>query len=109
MPIGTSTSPVLFILPTRENILVPLLPSVPICEYQSAPRLIIKGTFAQVSTLLRLEGLPLSPLRDLYIEAETRTEDMLAEQAIFSCLLKRYSQVGHCKGIFIPNIDISVM
>ena len=60
---GTSTKPVFLIFPTSENILVPLLPSVPICENQSAPFLMICGTLAQVSTLFILVGLPQSPLR----------------------------------------------
>ena len=62
IPMGTSTSPVLFTLPTSEKILVPLLPSVPMLANQSAPRLIIRGTLAQVSTLLRLLGLSPIPL-----------------------------------------------
>jgi hypothetical protein len=37
-------------LPTSEKIFVPLLPSVPMDANQSAPLLIISGTFAQVST-----------------------------------------------------------
>src|SRR4030042_1710708 len=37
IPIGTSTKPVFFTLPTREKIFVPLLPSVPIDENQSLP------------------------------------------------------------------------
>ncbi len=57
IPIGTSTRPVLLILPTREKIFVPLLPSVPIEAYQSAPRSMMNGTFAQVSTLFRFVGL----------------------------------------------------
>ena len=61
MPMGTSTRPVLFILPTREKIFVPLLPSVPIEVKTLAPLLIIKGTFAQVSTLLIFVGLFQSP------------------------------------------------
>ena len=59
---GTSTRPVLFILPTREKILVPLLPSVPIEVNQSAPLLMIRGTLAQVSTLFKLLGLLPEPL-----------------------------------------------
>src|SRR4030065_2421494 len=57
IPIGTSTKPVLLILPTRENIFVPLLPSVPKVRYQSAPLFIITGTFDQVSTLFKSLGL----------------------------------------------------
>src|SRR4030065_2897907 len=61
IPMGTSTRPVLLILPTKENIFVPLLPSVPRVRYQSAPLLIINGTLAQVSTLFRSLGLFHSP------------------------------------------------
>ena len=62
MPMGTSTRPVLVILPTREKIFVPLLPSVPNWVNHSAPLLIIRGTLAQVSTLLRTLGRFQSPL-----------------------------------------------
>ena len=54
---GTSTRPVLLILPTREKILVPLLVLRADCVNQSAPLLMISGTLAQVSTLLRTVGL----------------------------------------------------
>ncbi len=54
---GTSTRPVLFTLPTREKILVPLLFSVPMLLNHSAPFSMISGTVAQVSTLFRLVGL----------------------------------------------------
>ena len=57
VPIGTSTRPVLLIFPTREKIFVPLLPAVPMPANQPAPRSMMNGTFAQVSTLLRLVGL----------------------------------------------------
>src|SRR4030043_632144 len=65
MPLGTSTRPVLEILPTSENILVPLLFLVPVLLNQSEPLLIIRGTFAQVSTLLRLVGFPQSPCSEV--------------------------------------------
>src|SRR5271157_2808683 len=61
MPIGTSMRPVLFTLPTRENILVPLLCFVPIDVYQSNPLFMMCGTLAHVSTLFRLVGLSQSP------------------------------------------------
>ncbi len=64
---GTSINPVLLIFPTKEKIFVPLLPSVPISLYQSAPRLMIRGTLAQVSTLLRFEGLPHRPLSTVWM------------------------------------------
>src|SRR4030042_1678303 len=66
MPMGTSTRPELFILPTSENIMVPLLPAVPIFEYQSAPLLIIKGTLAHVLTLFSRLGLSQSPFSDMW-------------------------------------------
>ena len=64
IPIGTSMRPVLFTFPTSENTFVPELPfhafsltsPVPIDVNHSAPRLMMSGTFAQVSTLLRLVG-----------------------------------------------------
>src|SRR5208283_4664919 len=61
VPIGTSTSPVLLILPTSENILVPLLVSVPMLEYHAAPLAMICEILAQVSTLLIDVGLPHKP------------------------------------------------
>src|SRR4030043_47673 len=56
-PMGTSTKPVLFTLPANEKIFVPLLFSVPTCRYHAALFLILRGTFAQVSTLLMFVGL----------------------------------------------------
>src|SRR5208283_2252003 len=61
VPMGTSTRPVLVILPTREKIFVPLLLSVPNWVNQSAPLLMISGTFAHVSTLFKTLGLPQRP------------------------------------------------
>jgi len=58
---------VLFTLPTREKIFVPLLPSVPIFLYQAAPLSTMTGTLAQVSTLLRLVGLSHRPLSTRWI------------------------------------------
>ena len=52
VPIGTSTRPVLRILPARAKTLVPLLFSVPMPANQSAPLRMIGGTLAKVSTLL---------------------------------------------------------
>src|SRR5512137_3029607 len=60
-PRGTSTRPVLLILPTSENTHVPLLFSLPRLAYQSAPWLMMCGTDAHVFTLLMLVGLPQSP------------------------------------------------
>src|SRR4030067_1889521 len=65
MPIGTSTWPVLLMLPTSEKILGPLLPPVPVVRYQSEPRFTMKGTLAQVSTLFRFVGLSYSPRSDM--------------------------------------------
>src|SRR5512137_3154593 len=56
MPMGTSTRPVLLTFPTSEKILVPLLLSVPMEENHSAPRLMMIGILAQVSTLLSRLG-----------------------------------------------------
>ena len=53
---GSSTSPVLLTLPTSENILVPLLWSVPFPANQADPFKMIRGTLAHVSTLLRQLG-----------------------------------------------------
>src|SRR4030042_2060666 len=61
MPMGTSTRPVLLIFPAKAKILVPLLFSVPSPAYQSAPRWMIGGILAKVSTLLILVGFPQSP------------------------------------------------
>ena len=61
MPIGTSTRPVFFILPTSEKILVPEFRSVPTRANASAPLAMITGTLAQVSTLLIAVGLPSMP------------------------------------------------
>ena len=65
VPIGTSTKPVLFTLPTSEKIFVPLLPSVPIEPNQSAPFSNINGTVAYVSTLFKLLGLSQTPLSEV--------------------------------------------
>src|SRR5215208_2973464 len=65
VPIGTSTTPLSTTLPDRETSLVPLLPSVPMLAYQSAPRLMICGTLAQVSTLLRLLGRSQMPATEV--------------------------------------------
>ncbi len=62
IPIGTSTRPVLLILPTSEKILVPLPLRVPILAYSSPPFRTMIGTLAQVSTLLMVVGFPQSPL-----------------------------------------------
>src|SRR5665811_989094 len=67
MPMGTSTRPVFTILPTREKILVPLLLSVPTWVNQSAPWLMISGTFAQVSTLFSTLGLSQTPLTAVWM------------------------------------------
>src|SRR4030042_3696799 len=64
---GTSTRPVLVILPTREKIFVPLLLSVPHRANQSAPLLMISGTLAQVSTLFKTLGLSQRPLTAVWI------------------------------------------
>ena len=53
---GTSTRPVLLILPERANTLVPGLFSVPKLRNQSAPWKTMAGTLARVSTLLMMVG-----------------------------------------------------
>src|SRR4030043_440171 len=67
MPMGTSTRPVFFTCPTREKIFVPLLFSVPIEENHLLPFSMIRGTLAQVSTLLRFVGFPQSPFSTMWI------------------------------------------
>ena len=61
VPIGTSTKPARFTFPVNENILVPLLFSVPTLAYHSAPLSMIMGTLANVSTLFKLVGLSHNP------------------------------------------------
>src|SRR5690606_34304962 len=64
IPIGTSMSPGLTTFPPTANVLVPLDFSVPIRAYQAAPFKMICGTFAYVSTLLLLLGLPQTPFTE---------------------------------------------
>ncbi len=61
VPIGTSTSPVLTILPARAKTAVPGLSFVPVLFSHSAPFLIICGTYASVFTLFTTVGFPKSP------------------------------------------------
>ena len=61
MPIGTSTRPVCCTLPPSANTLVPLLLSVPVLAYHSAPLRMIGAMLAKVSTLLSTLGLPQRP------------------------------------------------
>ncbi len=61
MPIGISTRPTLFTLPTRENTLVPVLCGTPSLAYQSDPFSMMSGMLHQVSTLFRTVGFPHSP------------------------------------------------
>src|SRR5271157_3646255 len=61
VPMGTSTSPVLRILPARAKTFVPLLFSVPIAANQSGPLRMMTGMLAKVSTLLMRVGFPQSP------------------------------------------------
>ena len=58
---GTSTKPVLTTLPERAKTFVPLLFSVPMEAYQSAPLRIICRMAAKVSTLLITVGWPQRP------------------------------------------------
>ena len=57
LPPGRCCSP----RPTREKTLVPLLFSVPMAAYHSAPLVMMTGILAQVSTLLITVGLPQRP------------------------------------------------
>src|SRR4030042_5686030 len=66
MPMGTSTRPVLLILPTSEKTMVPLLPLVPLFVYQSAPLLMIRGTLAQVLTLFNRLGRSQRPFSAMW-------------------------------------------
>jgi len=61
MPMGTSTSPVFLILPTRLKILVPELFFVPIWANRLAPWRRMTGILAHVSTLLMAVGRPRMP------------------------------------------------
>ena len=61
IPIGTSTMPVFSILPARAKTFVPLLFGVPSDANQAPPLRTMTGTFASVSTLLMIVGLPKMP------------------------------------------------
>src|SRR4030042_6528569 len=56
VPIGTSTRPMLLILPTREKTFVPVLVFAPIPANHFPPRARVAGTFAQGATLFKCEG-----------------------------------------------------
>src|SRR6188508_1280107 len=56
IPIGVSTSPTCFSGPCTVIILVPALVDVPIWENHSPPLLMMDGTLAKVSVLLRTVG-----------------------------------------------------
>ena len=58
VPSGISTRPVLLILPTSENTLVPALLVLPISLNQAGPFDTMGAMLYQVSTLLMLVGLP---------------------------------------------------
>ena len=62
VPMGTSMRPELLTLPVSANTFVPLLSAVPILLNHSAPRLMMTGMFASVSTLLMTVGRPQRPL-----------------------------------------------
>ena len=62
VPMGTSTRPTLVILPPSANTLVPGEVSVPMEENHLAPFRMMGLTFAHVSTLFRMVGLPKRPL-----------------------------------------------
>jgi len=56
MPSGTSTSPVFLIFPTREKILVPVLPGIPILAYSLPPRLMINGYVGEGLNVIDASG-----------------------------------------------------
>ncbi len=58
VPIGTSMSPTLLILPARAKTFVPLDFSVPMEANHCGPLVRMTGTLASVSTLFTLVGLP---------------------------------------------------
>src|ERR1035438_4529217 len=62
MPIGTSTRPVLAILPVSAKTLVPLLLSEPMLANHLPPLRTMGAILAYVSTLLMSVGLPHRPL-----------------------------------------------
>ena len=62
VPIGTSTRPVLLILPPSANTLVPALFSVPMLRNHCGPLRKICGMLAYVSTLFRTVGFWNRPL-----------------------------------------------
>src|ERR1039458_494755 len=61
VPSGISTSPVFWILPTREKTLVPGLFTLPVSANHAGPRLTMGAILHHVSTLLILVGLPHNP------------------------------------------------
>src|ERR1039457_512569 len=61
VPRGISTRPVLLILPTSENTLVPALLVLPVSVNQAGPLATMGAMLYQVSTLLMLVGQPHSP------------------------------------------------
>ena len=61
MPIGTSARPEYLTFPLIAKTFVPLLVSVPMDEYHSAPLFTILGILDKVSTLFIIVGLPQRP------------------------------------------------
>src|ERR1039457_6017883 len=61
VPRGISTKPVLAILPTSENTLVPALLALPVSVNQAGPLATMGAMLYQVSTLLMLVGQPHRP------------------------------------------------
>src|SRR5271165_836829 len=61
VPRGISTKPVLVILPTSENTLVPALLGLPVSLNQAGPLVTMGAMLYQVSTLLMLVGIPHRP------------------------------------------------
>src|ERR1700746_2730215 len=61
VPIGISTSPLLWTLPTSEKTFVPELFALPVSANHAAPLVMMGAMLYQVSTLLMLLGLPQRP------------------------------------------------
>src|SRR3972149_2763246 len=110
MPNGTSTRPVRLTFPTRANVLVPLLFSVPYWANHSAPFGRICETQARVSTLLMMVGLPQRPetprpFLDLHVKVELRAQDPVAQQPVLFRLTERHAQSLQRERILSPAID----
>ena len=70
------------ILPTSEKTFVPLLPSVPTEANAFAPFAMMYGTFAQVSTLLSVVGLPWRPTSTVWTYFARGSPSLPSSEAI---------------------------